>query len=321
VGGGVIEPEGQDVLMGLVEQTSTVDRFAAWLKRGPRVGDGAMGTMLQRAGLPLDGCPEGWNRERPEAVRAVHAAYREAGAELLQTNSFGGNRFRLAGVGLGDRVTEINAAAVRLAREVGGPGRPLIAGTIGPIQAWQELTASAAPLAADPTRFALEEAFAEQAAALAAAGVDLFLIETMTDLAEALAVLKAVRAQAPLPVLVTMAFGRDGRTRAGHAPAEAAALLAEAGATAVGANCGAPSELLPVLRQMRATLPDMPLVAQPSAGLPRLVDGQPVYDLDPDAMGVWARRLVEAGADLVGGCCGTTPAHLRAIHSALHPSS
>jgi 5-methyltetrahydrofolate--homocysteine methyltransferase len=293
------------------------EQFAAWLKSGPRLGDGAMGTMLQRAGLPLDGCAERWNRERPEKVRAVHAAYREAGAELLQTNSFGGNRFRLGRAGMGDRLAEVNAAAVRLARVAGGPGRPLIAGTIGPILAWRELGGSQPRMTASSESVALEEAFAEQAAALAAAGVDLFLIETMTDLAEAIAALKAARAQAPLPVVVTLAFGRDGRTIAGGDPAEAAGLLAEAGATAVGANCGAPAELLPVIQQMRAALPEIPLVAQPSAGLPRLVDGQLFYDLDPPAMSVWARRLAEAGANLVGGCCGTTPAHVRAIHSAL----
>jgi 5-methyltetrahydrofolate--homocysteine methyltransferase len=300
---------------------SNPEQFVAWLKNGPRVGDGAMGTMLQRAGLPQEGCPEQWNQERPEVVRAVHAAYREAGAELLQTNSFGGNRFRLERAGWGDRVAEVNAAAVRLTRVAGGPGRPLIAGTLGPLLAWRELGGPQPGIDPHASPLTLEEAFAEQAAALAAAGVDLFLIETMTDLAEALAALKAVRARAPLAVVVTMAFGRDGRTLAGGDPAEAAALLAGAGAAAVGANCGAPAELLLVIQQMRAALPEMPLVAQPSAGLPRVVDGQPVYDLDPDAMGVWARRLVEAGADLVGGCCGTTPAHIRAIYSALRPDS
>jgi len=297
--------------------------FVAWLKSGPRVGDGAMGTMLQRSGLALDGCPEAWNLEHPEPVRAVHVAYREAGAELLQTNSFGANWFRLERAGLGDEVGAINAAAVRLAREVDGPDGPLLAGTIGPAAAWQRSAnsrpvISAAPDAAEALRLTPTDAFAEQAAALAAAGVDLFLVETMTELTGAITALKAVRAQAPLPVVVTMAFGRDGRTMAGGDPAEAAALLAEAGATAVGANCSGPAELLPVIREMRAALPEIPLVAQPSAGLPRLVDGQPVYEIGPGAMGEWAGRLVEAGADLVGCCCGTTPAHIRAIRNALH---
>jgi 5-methyltetrahydrofolate--homocysteine methyltransferase len=315
--------KGRARLMSLTPRyrTSSVcdpEQFLAWLKSGPRVGDGAMGTMLQRAGLPLEGCPEAWNLERPGEVRAVHAAYREAGAELLQTNSFGGNWFRLGRVGLGDRVAEVNAAAVRLAREAGGPEGPRIAGTIGPVVAWRESGGTLSRAAASSPLVPLEEALAEQSGALAAAGVDLFLIETMPELAEALMALKAARTQALLPVVVTLAFGRDGRTVAGGEPPEVAALLVEAGAAAVGANCGAPTELLPVIRQMRAALPEIPLVVQPSAGLPRLVDGQPVYEIGPGAMGVWARRLVEAGADLVGGCCGTTPAHIRAIREALH---
>lgn len=293
------------------------EQFVSWLKSGPRVGDGAMATMLQRAGLPVEGCPEAWNLERQEQVRAVHRAYRDAGAELLQTNSFGGNRWRLSRAGLGDRVAAVNTAAARLAREAGGPEGPLIAGTIGPVRAWRRLGGSSPGFAADASPIELEQSFARQAAALAAAGVDLFLIETMTELAEAIMALNAVRTQTPLPVIVTLTFVGEGRTIDGRDPAEAAALLAEAGAAAVGANCGSPDELLPVIQRMRAALPELPLVAQPSAGLPRFVDGQPVYEIGPGAMGDWARRLVEAGADLVGGCCGTIPAHIRAIRAAL----
>jgi 5-methyltetrahydrofolate--homocysteine methyltransferase len=268
-----------------------------------------MGTMLQRSGLPLDGCPEAWNLERPETVRAVHAAYRDAGAELLQTNTFGGNRLRLHNAGLADQVAEVNAAAVRLAREVAAPIGLLIAGSMGPAGSSSLCPHSSA---------VLSDVFGEQAAALAAAGVDLFLIETMTSVAEARAAIGAAQSQSPLAVIVTLTLDRNGRTLEGGDPVEAAALLMEAGATAVGANCGyGPAELLPVTVRLRAAFPQLPLVVQPSAGLPRLVNGQAVYDLTPVEMATWACRLVAAGADFVGGCCGTTPEHIRAIRAVL----
>jgi 5-methyltetrahydrofolate--homocysteine methyltransferase len=315
--------------------SSGAESFVAWLKAGPRVGDGAMGTMLQQAGLALDGCPESWNLEWPERVSAVHLDYRDAGAEVLQTNSFGGNWFRLRHVGLAERMVEVNRAAVRLAREAAGNGGPLVAGCVGPTGGRLAFPAPArdTPALCDrvtaPHLFPLTpeeaaEAFAAQAAVLDAAGVDLLLIETMTDVAEAQVAVRAARAVTALPVVATMTFGRDGRTMAGGDPAErvparrAGVLLAEAGAAAVGANCGeGPAALLPVIERLRAALPALPLVAQPSAGLPRWVRGRPVYDVDPATMAIWACRLVEAGADLVGGCCGSTPDHIRAIRAAL----
>jgi methionine synthase I (cobalamin-dependent) len=247
-------------------------------------------------------------------VRAVHEAYREAGAELLQANSFGGNRIRLELAGLAERVAEVNTAAVRLACGVARPTGLLVAGTIGPTGIG--LLAGSGELAA------AADAFAEQAAVLASAGVDLLLVETMVSVAEALVAVAAAQSQSAMPLVVTFAVGRDASTLAGDDIALAALRLVEAGVCAVGVNCGSvPGDLLRAIELMRAACPDLPLAAQPSAGLPRLIDGEPKYEIGPDAMAAWGCRLVGAGANLVGGCCGTTPEHIRAIAEAFPPRS
>jgi 5-methyltetrahydrofolate--homocysteine methyltransferase len=273
-----------------------------------------MGTMLFEAGLTSGDSPERWNVERPDVIRGVHQAYRAAGSRILLTNTFGGNRFRLALHGLDTRVAELNEAAARLAAEAAHApgGDAVVAGDIGPSGG------ILAPLG-DLERDDAVEGFAEQAAALHAGGVDVFWIETVSALEEVEAVLEGVRQAAPrVPVVVTMSFDTHGHTMMGVSPEQAAKELTALGAAAVGGNCGlGPAELLPAMVAMRASAPDAVLVAKPNAGLPVLEDGRAVYRGSPAEMADSARRLVAAGVRIVGGCCGSAPAHLRAMAEAL----
>jgi 5-methyltetrahydrofolate--homocysteine methyltransferase len=273
-----------------------------------------MGTMLFGAGLTSGDSPERWNVERPDVIRAVHRAYREAGSRILLTNTFGGNRFRLALHGLDRRVAELNEAAARLAGEVAhAPGdHGIVAGDIGPSGG------ILAPLG-ELERDDAAEGFAEQAAALHAGGVDVFWLETMSALEEVQAALDGVRQVAPgVPVVVTMSFDTHGHTMMGVSPEQAAKELTALGVAAVGGNCGlGPAELLPAMVEMHAAVPGTVLVAKPNAGLPVLEDGRAVYRGSPAEMADYARRLVAAGVRIVGGCCGSAPSHLRAMAEAL----
>ncbi|HEX2481390.1 MAG TPA: homocysteine S-methyltransferase family protein [Methylomirabilota bacterium] len=281
---------------------------------GPILADGAMGTILFEAGLTSGNSPERWNVERPDVIRGIHRAYRAAGSRILLTNTFGGNRFRLALHGLDTRVAEFNEAAARLAAEVAhAPGsRAVVAGDIGPSGG------ILAPLG-DLERADAVKAFAEQAAALRAGGVDVFWIETMSALEEIDAALEGVRQAGPgVPVVITLSFDTHGHTMMGVNPEQAAKELTALGAAAVGGNCGlGPAELLPAMAAMRAFAPDALLVAKPNAGLPVLEDGRAVYRGSPGEMADFACRLTAAGVRIVGGCCGSTPEHLRAMAAAL----
>ena len=281
---------------------------------GPILADGAMGTILFEAGLTSGDSPERWNVERPDVIRGIHRAYRAAGSRILLTNTFGGNRFRLALHGLDTRVAEFNEAAARLAAEVAhAPGsRAVVAGDIGPSGG------ILAPLG-DLERADAVKAFAEQAAALRAGGVDVFWIETMSALEEIDAALEGVRQAGPgVPVVITLSFDTHGHTMMGVNPEQAVKELTALGAAAVGGNCGlGPAELLPAMAAMRAFAPDALLVAKPNAGLPVLEDGRAVYRGSPGEMADYARRLTAAGVRIVGGCCGSTPEHLRAMAAAL----
>lgn len=286
--------------------------FLSRLRAGPPiVADGAMGTMLQAAGLPPGKPGEYWVLERPEAVMAIHRAYMEAGAELILTCTFGGTRPRLERAGLADRVAEINRRAVEIAREATG-GRAFIAGDIGPLG---ELLA---PLGKRSYQEAVD-LFAEQAAALAEAGADVLYIETMSALDEARAAVEGARRAAPhLPVTLTFSFDHHGRTNMGVRPEQAAKAAQEWGVVAFGANCGATLEMTEeALQKMRATAPDALLIAKPNAGLPRMVAGTPVYDTTPQEMAAFAERFLALGARIIGGCCGSTPDHIRAIAQAI----
>jgi 5-methyltetrahydrofolate--homocysteine methyltransferase len=290
-------------------------RWQALLRTpGPILADGAMGTMLFDAGLCSGDSPERWNVERPDVIRDVHRAYRAAGSRILLTNTFGGNRFRLALHGLDTRVAELNEAAARLAGAVArSPGREaVVAGDIGPSGG------ILAPLG-DLERADAVKGFAEQAAALHAGGVDVFWIETMSALEEVEAALEGVAQAAPgMPAVVTLSFDTHGHTMMGVSPAQAAKALGALGAAAIGGNCGlGPAEILPALAAMHAAAPDAVLVAKPNAGLPVLEDGRAVYRGSPEEMADYARRLVAAGVRVVGGCCGSAPAHLRAMAAAL----
>ena len=278
---------------------------------GAILADGAMGTMLFEAGLSSGDSPERWNLERPTIVREVHRAYRAAGSRILLTNTFGGNRFRLALHGLDKRVAELNVAGARLAAEAAGDGA-VVAGDIGPSGGILAPLGELSPEAA-------VEGFAEQAAALRAGGVDVMWIETMSALEEVEAALRGVRRTAPdMTVIVTMSFDTHGHTMMGVSPEHAATALTGLGAAAVGGNCGlGPAELLQAITRMRATVPGAVLVAKPNAGLPELEDGRAVYRGSPAEMAEYACLMTAGGARIVGGCCGSAPEHLRAMAEAL----
>lgn len=273
------------------------------------VADGGMGTFLQRRGLPPGGCPESFNLERPEVVAEIARAYREAGADLVLTNTFGGSPLRLAAHGLAEQAAKINAAAVAAARQGAGDGT-LVIGSIGPCGRVLE------PYGDTPADDVLKS-FAVQAAALAAAGVDGICVETMTDLQEALLAIRAVREAAPdLPLLATMTFESTPRgffTVMGNDIPAAAAALTEAGADVLGSNCGNGSELMVEVARAFAAATDSPLLIQANAGLPVLRDGEMVYDETPQYMAQRAEQMLDSGVRIVGGCCGTTPEHVRAL--------
>jgi 5-methyltetrahydrofolate--homocysteine methyltransferase len=277
---------------------------------GILIADGATGTTLQKADLPPGAAPERWNLENPDAIRAMHRGYVEAGSDLILTNTFGGSRPRLAMEGLDGQVREVNLTAARLAREVAGD-RVLVLGDIGPTG--QLMRPMGTLTYDDAVAF-----FAEQAAALAEGGVDAMLIETMSDLNEAKAAVEGVRRATDLPVLVTMSFDTNGRTMMGVKPADAAKTLWAMGVDAVGANCGRSlSENLEAVRQMREALPEATLMAKPNAGLPRMEGMQAVYDLTPEVMADYALEFAALDIKVFGGCCGSTSEHIHAAAQAL----
>jgi 5-methyltetrahydrofolate--homocysteine methyltransferase len=287
------------------------ERWLALLARHPTViADGAMGTMLFSAGLQFGDPPEVWNLSHPDVVRRIHRSYLEAGSQILMTNTFGGNRQRLSLHNLEGRVAELNrTAAILLRGEVAAAGTDaLVAGDIGPTGS---ILAPIGTLDYDEA----VDIFAEQAAALAAGGVDLIWIETMSDLLEIGAAIEGARRVAPdLPIIATMTFDTRGHTMMGVSPEQAVMALTAWGADAVGGNCGnGPDELLAVIGRMRAAAPDAVLVAKSNAGIPELVDMRAVYRVDPATMAACAAEMRGAGARIIGGCCGTTPEHLAAM--------
>src|SRR5580698_2661968 len=292
-------------------------RFADIFSDRPVLADGAMGTVLSARGVFINRCFEELNLSDPNLIVAVHEEYLQAGAEILETNTFGANRFRLARHGLGEKVAEINAAGVRLARQAvehvkdKQASDAWVAGSVGPLGVRLE------PLG----KTGLDEAraaFAEQIGILAEGGVDLLIIETMPALNEAHEALEAAKAVAPhLPVLVMVTVDDESECLDGASPAQAAALLTEWGADAVGVNCSTgPAMVLTAAEAMRAAT-SLPLAAMPNAGVPRAVEGRNVYLCSPEYMASFARKAVAAGVQIVGGCCGTTPNHIRAMRSAI----
>lgn len=273
------------------------------------LADGAMGTMLHARGIGFDKCFDELNLTNPAAVADIHREYIEAGAELIITNTFGANRYKLTKHGLQDDVAEINRAGVELAKRVVAASFKdvLIAGDVGP------LGVRIAPYG----RVKLEEAreaFREQIQALADAGADVIVIETMSDLYEIQEAIKAAKEICALPVIASVTFTRDDRTLLGDDPVKVAHRIAAAGADVIGVNCsGGPSQLLRILRQMRQAEPGAKFWVKPNAGWPEQVSGRIMYPADADYFGEYALQFRDAGANIVGGCCGTTPQHIAAM--------
>jgi len=277
---------------------------------GILIADGATGTTFHRAGLPRGAAPERWNLENPEGVRNLHRSYMGAGADIILTNTFGGTRYRLERDKLGNRVYDINLAAARLAKEVAGEGT-IVFGDIGPTG---QLLKPYGKLSFEDT----VDAFYEQARGLADGGVDAILIETMSDLNEAKAALQAVRKVTSLPVLITMSFDTHGRTMMGVKPETAARELWSLNIDVIGANCGRTlSETLEAILEMRQAVPEATLMAKPNAGLPHRDAEDTVFDITPDIMADYAVKFVEGGVKIFGGCCGSTPEHIKAVAAVL----
>jgi methionine synthase / methylenetetrahydrofolate reductase(NADPH) len=279
----------------------------------PHVLDGAMGTMLYQKGVFINRCYDELNVKEPDLVREVHRAYVKAGAEVLETNSFGANAVKLAEYGLEREVRALNARAAELARDA-AKGRALVAGAIGPLGIRIE------PYG--PTSLAEARAlFREQVEGLAEGGVDLFLLETFADLHEVQQALLAVRDVSQLPVIAQMTIQEDGTTAYGTGADVLAARLDAWGAEVIGLNCSVgPHGMLAAIELMAAVTPRR-IVAQPNAGLPREIHGRKMYMASPEYMGKYAGRLIRAGARFVGGCCGTTPDHIRSMADAVHAVS
>ena len=280
------------------------------------VSDGATGTNLQQRGLPVGLPGEVWVFEKPEEILGLHRDFIAAGSDILLTCTFGGTSLRLESHGLGQRTAELNRAAVSLARQAAQGSGALVAGSIGPTG---QLLKPLGPLEESQA----EAAFAEQARALVEAGVDLIVVETQFDLTEASAALRAVRSvSAEIPLVCSFSFDRGKRTMMGVKPSQVAETLPALGAQVLGINCGRSlDENLEALRQLRAAT-DLPLWFKPNAGLPEVdAEGNPIYRLSPAEMGAQAALWVQGGAQVVGGCCGTSPAHLQAVAQAVHPAA
>jgi len=277
------------------------------------ISDGAMGTLLQARGLAAGECPEAWCLSRPDVVRGIAEAYLEAGADLIETNSFGGSAFKLAPYGLADQVRLLNRAAARLAREAAG-GRAYVAASVGPTGHIADEEGG------DVTAEQLYAAFQEQILALAEGGADAICIETMSSLREAIQAIRAAKEGVSLPVICTFTFetgARGYRTMMGVKPDRAAREALAAGADIVGANCGnGIDQMIEIARQMRAAAPATPILIQANAGVPVIEDGKAVFKETPEYMASRVAALAEAGASIIGGCCGTKPAHIAAMAQA-----
>jgi methionine synthase I (cobalamin-dependent) len=285
--------------MGFLDRLATGETILA---------DGAMGTMLQAAGLEKGHAPEEWNLAHPERILAVHRGYIAAGSEMILTNSFGGNRLRLVKYGLEGQVYELSRRAAELARETGDV---LVAGDIGP-------TGEFFPPVGTLTFEEAREAFIEQAKGLADGGADLLVIETMVDIKEVEAAIEAARESTALPLICTMTFDMKLHTIMGTSASEAARTLTSWGVEAIGANCGTgPEEVEKVLEEMKKACPEALLVAKPNAGIPRLVKGRVEYDASPEVMAHYAQRFAQMGVRIIGACCGSTPEHIAAMARAL----
>jgi homocysteine S-methyltransferase len=290
--------------MSAKAQSAAVKPFLERLAEGVVVGDGAMGTMLYARGVFINRCFDELNLSNAALVKSVHDDYLGAGADMIETNTFGAHRFKLAPHGLEGQVVKINREGARIAREA-ALGRALVAGSLGPIgkplQPFGNITAEEA-LAA----------YQEQVQGLVEGGVDLFIVETMPSLDQAKAALQAVRSLSPLPVIVSLTFTEEGTTFYGDRPEDVVRELEALSVPVIGANCSqGPQPMLETVQRMVAVAKSARISAMPNAGAPSFVDGRYVYLCTPEYMASYARRFIAAGVALVGGCCGTTPAHIK----------
>lgn len=280
------------------------------LKKGEIIiSDGALGTMLQAAGLEPGVCPETWNADFPDRVEAIARAYAEAGSEAVETNTFGANRFKLSHYGLQHKVVEFNRKAVEITRRAIGPDR-IVLGSVGPT--------GILLMMGEVSEEELYEAFKEQCIALAEAGADAICIETMTALDEATLAIKAAKENTNLEVICTMTFDKtiqgDFRTMMGVSPEEMTHAFKAARADIIGTNCGNGMEnMIAIVEEIRRTDPTIPILVHANAGKPHFHDGKNIFDETPEITASYVPSLIRAGATCIGGCCGTTPEHIRKI--------
>lgn len=270
------------------------------------VSDGAWGTFLQKKGLKPGECPEEWNIIRPDDVFDIAQSYIDVGADMVETNSFGGNWFKLRGYGLENQVFELNKAAAEISRKAAGPDHYVL-GSVGPTGKLLMMD--------EVTETELYEAFKNQSMALEAGGADAIVIETMTDLEEARIAVKAAKENTACEVICTMTFDKilsgEYRTMMGISPTEMTGSLVDAGATVIGANCGnGMADMIGIVKEIRQVNATIPILIHANAGMPFLCDGETAFPETPSDMAGWVKVIIEAGANIIGGCCGTTPDHI-----------
>src|ERR1700687_5950852 len=285
--------------------------FLARLKQSPVLCDGAMGTLLYVKGIFINRSYDELNLSQPDLIRGIHHEYLQAGAEIIETNTFGGNSFRLARHSLADKVRDINRTGVRIAREAAKSFDVWVAGSVGPLGTRIE------PLGKTSFQEA-RDAFRQQIEVLVEGGVDLLILETFGYLEEIHQAMLAARAvSASLPLVAQVTIDEDGNCLDGSDPQTFVPKLVEWGADVIGCNCSVgPVAMLDAIERVRAAT-SLPLAAQPNAGMPRSVEGRNIYLCSPEYMASYTRKFVAAGVQLIGGCCGTTPEHIRAMKSAL----
>ncbi len=290
------------------------EKITEALKQGRiLVADGAWGTALQARGLRGGECPELWNIEHPDTVLEIAQSYIRAGSHLIETNTFGGNRYKLEHFGLGEQVFELNKSGAEISRKAAGEENWVIA-SVGPTGKMTVM--------GDVTEEDFYTVFKEQSEALAAGGADAVIVETMSAIDEAIAAVKAAKENTDLEVICTFTFEPtvqgEYRTMMGVTPAEASIAAVNAGADIVGANCGKGYEgMTQIIREIRSVLPDVPVIVQANAGLPELVDGISVFPATPEEMAGQNKAWKKAGVNIIGGCCGTTDEHIQAIRKAV----
>jgi 5-methyltetrahydrofolate--homocysteine methyltransferase len=274
------------------------------------VSDGAWGTFLQKKGLSPGECPEEWNITRPDDVFDIAQSYIQAGADMIETNSFGGNWYKLKGYGLENQVFELNKAAAEISRKAAGPDR-FVLGSVGPTGKLLMME--------EVTEDELYKAFKDQSQALEAGGANAIVIETMTDLEEARIAVKAAKENTACEVICTMTFDKilsgEFRTMMGISPGEMTETLVEAGASVIGANCGnGIADMIGIVKEIRQVNATIPILIHANAGMPQYCDGETTFPESPADMAGRVKEIIEAGANIIGGCCGTTPDHVREVH-------